>query len=488
LGIEEGEVGIAVAEHRRATDQQTTYSLYLYDTATGGAGYVSQIAARLPELLRAARKALDCPRDCDAACQSCLLTHDTQHHRDDLNRHHARNLLSEHFLDALALPVELQAFGAGSQMEMEPLTLVLNREWQRLAVNELRVYLGGPAQDWEPLAWRLRDDLARWVQAEAIIRLIAPTPVLDTLDASQRDELAALTAYTGAELYSAPSLTKAATSTLPLILELGGTDRRVCWAACESSALTPRPSWGGGQHGGPFVRVTEDQALTPLPETWRRLNPQDLRLPTTPGFIALTINRELDGPSATFGERAWSLLERQAPRLAERLQNSSPLQSVQYIDRYLRSPLAFLLLHSLLDALTLYPGGLSPETILDLQTTDLNRFSGESPRFIFHDWQDREDRRQAIETWFRQNWPVFTWREASNRELPHARELVLTWSNEDQWSVRLDQGFGYWRTAPRIRPEFPFDSDVARQVGRLRQVSALVEPLNAAYPTYWYCG
>ena len=488
LGIEEGEVGVAVAEHRRATDQQTTYSLYLYDTATGSAGYVSQIAARLPELLRAARKALDCPRNCDAACQSCLLTHDTQHHRDDLNRHTALNLLSGRFLDALALPAELQVFGANSQMEMEPLTLALNREWQRLAVTELRVYLGGPAPTWEPLAWRLRDDLARWVQADANVRLIAPASVLDALNASQHDELAALTAYTGVELYRTPDLAKAAASTLPLILELGGADRRVCWVAREPSALAPRPSWGGGQHGGPFVHVTEDQALTPLPETWRRLNPQDLRPPTTPGFTALTITRELDGSSATFGKRAWSLLERQAPRLAERLQNGSPLQSVQYTDRYLRSPLAFLLLHSLLEALTHYPGGVSRDTTLHLQTADLDRSSGESPRFIFHDWRDREDRRQTIETWFGENWPAFTWREAPNRELPHARELTLVWSDEDRWTVRLDQGLGYWRTASRIRPDFPFDSDVDRQVRRLRQVSALIEPLNAAYPTYWYCG
>jgi hypothetical protein len=109
-------------------------------------------------------------------------------------------------------------------------------------------------------------------------------------------------------------------------------------------------------------------------------------------------------------------------------------------------------------------------------------------RFVFHDWRDREDRRRTIEAWFRENWPAFIWREASSRELPHARELTLAWNDHDQWSVRLDQGFGYWRTAPRIRPDFPFNSDVARQVGRLRQVSALVEPLNAAYPTYWYCG
>ena len=56
LGIEEAEVGVSAAHNREMRRIKATYSLYLYDTATGGAGYVSQIAARLPELLRQARK------------------------------------------------------------------------------------------------------------------------------------------------------------------------------------------------------------------------------------------------------------------------------------------------------------------------------------------------------------------------------------------------------------------------------------------------
>ncbi|MBL8253927.1 MAG: DEAD/DEAH box helicase, partial [Candidatus Competibacter sp.] len=234
LGIDEAEVGMSAAEQRRDTDDQATYSLYLYDTATGGAGYVSQIATRLPELLRQARQALECPRDCDAACQSCLLTHDTQHHREHLNRRDAIEMLAPDFLAALELPDELRAFGTDSRLEMEPLVLALNRAGQTLDATELRVYLGGEAQDWEPLAWRLRDDLARWKQAGASVRLMVPAATLDALNASQRDELAALIAYTGVDLYRIPDTNRATGSNLPLILELGGANRRVRWAANKS--------------------------------------------------------------------------------------------------------------------------------------------------------------------------------------------------------------------------------------------------------------
>ena len=81
-----------------------------------------------------------------------------------------------------------------------------------------------------------------------------------------------------------------------------------------------------------------------------------------------------------------------------------------------------------------------------------------------------------------------TWQEARSRDLPHARELTLLWNESDYWTVRLDQGFGYWGAASRIRPEFPFESEATRQIAKLRQASLMIEPLNSSYPTYWYCG
>jgi DEAD/DEAH box helicase domain-containing protein len=64
----------------------------------------------------------------------------------------------------------------------------------------------------------------------------------------------------------------------------------------------------------------------------------------------------------------------------------------------------------------------------------------------------------------------------------------LIWNDSDRWTVRLDQGFGYWGAAPRIRPEFPFDREPARQIAKLQQASLIIEPLNPDHPTHWYCG
>lgn len=147
------------------------------------------------------------------------------------------------------------------------------------------------------------------------------------------------------------------------MVELGSANQQIRWAASHTDALIPRPHWGGGESGGLLVRVLENQPLSPLPETWRRLDPAEIRQPV-PGVIALTLTRELDGSSADFGRRAWTLLEQRIPALAERLHRNAPLQTMHYTDRYLRSPLTLLLLHELLNGLPAIPAACNKSLIL----------------------------------------------------------------------------------------------------------------------------
>ncbi len=68
--------------------------LYWYDKVPGGAGYANEAAARLSEVLAAARSVLICPRGCGSSCYSCLRRYRNQLHHPELDRHLALYVLT----------------------------------------------------------------------------------------------------------------------------------------------------------------------------------------------------------------------------------------------------------------------------------------------------------------------------------------------------------------------------------------------------------
>ena len=89
LGIDERELGYAAAV-REPKGELARSSLYLYDAAEGGAGYVGQIVSELPRLLSGLENGLTCPKRCDVACHACLLTYDTDSAYGQIDRAGAR--------------------------------------------------------------------------------------------------------------------------------------------------------------------------------------------------------------------------------------------------------------------------------------------------------------------------------------------------------------------------------------------------------------
>ena len=86
VGIQEDEVGVTV---RQAPDGTLCQSIFPYDMAAGGNGYVAAMRDRVGTALRGAVGVLDCARKCDAACHACLLTFGTQYDVAKLDRHRA---------------------------------------------------------------------------------------------------------------------------------------------------------------------------------------------------------------------------------------------------------------------------------------------------------------------------------------------------------------------------------------------------------------
>lgn len=94
LGIEEGEVGVT-ERPSKSVDGTIQRSIFLYDAAAGGNGYVAALRDHIDSSLLESTNVLDCPKNCDAACHGCLLTFDTQHQSEKLDRNKALMFLTD---------------------------------------------------------------------------------------------------------------------------------------------------------------------------------------------------------------------------------------------------------------------------------------------------------------------------------------------------------------------------------------------------------
>lgn len=98
LAIEESELDFGLKKYK------TYKTIFIYDTAKGGAGYSSQFSVYTKDILEKALQALkSC--NCQIACTKCLIDRSSQWHIDDLDRHVAIEWLQEAL--ALEIPEEL---------------------------------------------------------------------------------------------------------------------------------------------------------------------------------------------------------------------------------------------------------------------------------------------------------------------------------------------------------------------------------------------
>lgn len=221
------------------------------------------------------------------------MTYDTQHHSNDLNRYNALELLSPSYLSSFEIPEHIKAFGPESKLEMEPLILAFNREWQKHPISSVRAYLGGNTSLWEPLTWQLRSELNRLNDANIQLQFVLPSESLEKLSFSQKAELEALATYVNADVYITEGISTAGKAGLPLILEAASDQINIRWATSSAIALAPIPRWGNGDSDVQYVFARSAQAITSEPINAKLIDIKSLRSPQ-PGLIELEICQELN--------------------------------------------------------------------------------------------------------------------------------------------------------------------------------------------------
>ena len=149
-------------------------SIWLFDTAAGGAGYAGTATSDVAGLLKEALGALDCANPgCERACPACLVLRDTARFADRLDRQAARTWLTG-LVGSLVLPAGARVFDGGENiMARVPLPAELSRALDDDPVAALTLFLPGTAAGWDLEKWwalPIVERLAREVQHEAFAR------------------------------------------------------------------------------------------------------------------------------------------------------------------------------------------------------------------------------------------------------------------------------------------------------------------------------
>lgn len=140
LGIEESELGFGI---KRYKNYQT---IFIYDTAKGGAGYASQFRIYTKEILAQALKDLDnC--DCSAACTKCLVDRTTQWHIEDLDRHIALEWLR--LANASQMPEDLQSESENVSVVIGSIADEIDRLNYHYGIREINLHVNNLISEWD---------------------------------------------------------------------------------------------------------------------------------------------------------------------------------------------------------------------------------------------------------------------------------------------------------------------------------------------------
>ncbi|WOD44190.1 DEAD/DEAH box helicase [Hwangdonia lutea] len=146
LAIEETELGFGIKQYN---GYQT---IFIYDTAKGGAGYASQFRLFAEKILKLALNVLD-SCDCQTACTKCLIDRGTQWHIEDLNRFIAIEWLRSTMDNQL--PKELQHESDKVSLVFGSLHDEINILKYQYEIKEINIHVNSKITEWdlERISW-----------------------------------------------------------------------------------------------------------------------------------------------------------------------------------------------------------------------------------------------------------------------------------------------------------------------------------------------
>ncbi len=475
LGINTSEMGFGARIDKDRETNQGRSVIQIFDKASGGAGFVIEGVRDIYGLLGKTIDRLKCPVSCDNVCSLCLTANDSRVEHEELNRPAALEwFMVSNFKSFLALPEIFSTIPEPKYCSTSPKEFInsaVNMSNSGSTITTLQLFIYDAVKNWDLSFPAFREQLLAWkiIDRFNVCVLFSSIQGLNETDKRCLLSLKEL----GINFLEMPEETKNLST--PLIAQVL-TDTACYSLLCDDSALTyPGECW---------LKTTEKCTLISSDQ----LIPfSGMLVPTSEwqkaslGSQMLEISTELNGSLIGLSSRLKSILKDKAPDFIKCL-GSDSVRSINYSDRYLKTPWSFMLLA---EFLKLFVG----DDSVKIEINTVESTSQCTGYLIDHNWFDFSDQEEVLSCWIQQ---VLGCKPqlrlvANNHDLLHSRVITINWVSGKQSQLFLDQGMGYWQPQMpnRIDRQFEFDHCVKSQVDQMIEKLAIADMQNRGkWPTY----
>lgn len=470
IGVQSGELGCEVKQGQPEPGV-ICQSVMIYDTHA--AGYASRADNWLSELFQRAYRKLCCPKECDSACPHCVLGFDQRFALDSLDRHLAIRWLNPKWLNGLQLPEEFTFFDSASTPEHKNINEAILYAVSQHSCKGVRCYVGASLDTWEIVDSSLRKLAYKLTGQDIDVEIVLPEKYLDKMDILDRHLLAGMADLPHIEFLSAKEVERVSKGYV--IAETFGSPVCSHWAGKHESIISFNQDWGQiGTAEGILVRCDDGNVPTSI---HRSMSADQLRPAIDNNHHILDVFRELNGPMKEFGKSFWQLILDNHPTAKELIANNDlGIKSIQYCDRYLKSPLTAGLFALLMDDLRRIVGKTRWGNIyVDFTTMNIKSHEGNfQHNRLWDDWKENGIRAEVMKSIFSFQDMALSVKNKNRNDLPHFRKLSVEFTSNDRLDISLDQGVSCWKTK---YIEFDFSLPANQQAEHLNQIMNAPETL-----------
>ena len=415
LAVEQGEISFGIKHYNDSS------TIFIFDTAKGGAGYSSQFTLYADKIFKIAReKLLQCT--CEKACTKCLIDRQTQWHINKLDKNLALSWL-ESVVNS-QVPSQYQASFPHLQVVVGSIKDEIGRLTYGSKIKEIWCYVSADVANWdvEKLSFITK------LRGKANIHFVLPKGTFNSLSVEDKISLIQMSAWSHS-YQTAEQKEQVLQTICKIIAEDGEVIEYLAqkpnnsltenWGISDNGIVFKNP--GSAPHGLDKINVTLDN-----------------------GSVFESIIDELGTISSM--EIVDKMLVGLAGKIDLRKLMHKQTFHVCYSDRYLKTPFGCILLVQFIDRL---------RTSLNFNI-DSFIFKGQEfiedkspPYLLFHTFQNANDRNTAVVRFADQlQIPNAT---AVNSKLPHYRYLEFK-NNKITVTIRPDAGVEHgWSLSPISR-------------------------------------